>query len=728
MKRLAIFLTLLAALVVVAPAQAQSLDPSKFVLVDDDCSAETAPGENFYCISVADDNVYKSAANGSFSVAISSSTSVDTAQAIDQDGDGTKEVYTDGTWVKFDSNDDGTCDIAYNTTSLDTNCDGVADIALSDLMSKADYDIDDNGAVDAADNATSLGGTAAANFPIKAQNETIFGDWTFNGALIGTLTGNASTASALAANPTDCLAGQFATGIDAAGNLTCSTPSGSGDMTKAVYDTDNDSTVDTAEALASNPTDCTGGQYATAIDAAGNLTCSIPGGSGDMTKAVYDTDGDDTVDLAEQATALAANPTDCAANQFADAIDASGNLTCAGIVDADVPNDITVNNAGTADALSSNPTDCGANQFAEAIDASGNLACSTLTDADIPDDITVDDATSAGEVDADNDGTPEVAVNGVSNTVEFDPDDDDVVESQINSDGSFSGNSATASALASDPTDCSANQFANGIAANGNLSCSALTDADVPNDITVDNATEAASGDSATGFFPAGTIEHERGGLEANVSAYTGLVAIAAGSTSEVDSKSELEGQLADVSDLAEADGDTYSGAHDYGGATSVEVPNGANPTTDAEGEVAYDTDDDALEVYDGSASRLIPTKMTAQMTVFDPDTIQTTSDALPMLAVEADWAPHGITIVDCGIKTDSSSTYSLNFEEWTSPSDGSPSTIETVATSTSYEASDDGTLSDASIAAGSIIYIDLPATDVNTLQVWFTYYINDGN
>jgi len=43
----------------------------------------------------------------------------------------------------------------------------------------------------------------------------------------------------------------------------------------------------------------------------------------------------------------------------------------------------------------------------------------------------------------------------------------------------------------------------------------------------------ANSGDSATGFFSTGTIEHERGGLEANVSAYDGLVKISGGSTSQ---------------------------------------------------------------------------------------------------------------------------------------------------------------------------------------------------
>ena len=47
---------------------------------------------------------------------------------------------------------------------------------------------------------------------------------------------------------------------------------------------------------------------------------------------------------ASLATALASNPSDCAANQFANTIAASGNLTCAAIVDADVPDSITASN------------------------------------------------------------------------------------------------------------------------------------------------------------------------------------------------------------------------------------------------------------------------------------------------------------------------------------------------------------------------------------------------
>lgn len=40
--------------------------------------------------------------------------------------------------------------------------------------------------------------------------------------------GNAATATALAANPTDCSAGLYATAIDASGNLTCSALAGAG--------------------------------------------------------------------------------------------------------------------------------------------------------------------------------------------------------------------------------------------------------------------------------------------------------------------------------------------------------------------------------------------------------------------------------------------------------------------------------------------------------------------
>src|SRR3972149_5011977 len=67
------------------------------------------------------------------------------------------------------------------------------------------------------------------------------------------------------------------------------------------------------------------------------------------------------------ATALAANPADCAATQFANAIAASGALTCAAVAftdlsgaatDAQVPNTITIDLAALATALAANGANC----------------------------------------------------------------------------------------------------------------------------------------------------------------------------------------------------------------------------------------------------------------------------------------------------------------------------------------------------------------------------------
>lgn len=78
----------------------------------------------------------------------------------------------------------------------------------------------------------------------------------------------------------------------------------------------------------------------------------------------------------------------------------------------------------------------------------------------------------------------------------------------------------------------------------------AVTDAQVPDNITVDlatTATTATAGDSATAFFPSGTIEHERGGLEADVSAYAGIPAISGGATYQLDTLAELNTALGGI-------------------------------------------------------------------------------------------------------------------------------------------------------------------------------------
>jgi hypothetical protein len=132
------------------------------------------------------------------------------------------------------------------------------------------------------------------------------------GTITATLTGNASTATALAANPTDCATNQYANSIAANGNLTCSTPPGSitglttNYITKAASATsiadssilDNGSAISTtlnitaptfigaltgnastATALAANGTNCAAGEASQGVDASGNAeSCFAPGG------------------------------------------------------------------------------------------------------------------------------------------------------------------------------------------------------------------------------------------------------------------------------------------------------------------------------------------------------------------------------------------------------------------------------------------------------------------
>jgi hypothetical protein len=97
-----------------------------------------------------------------------------------------------------------------------------------------------------------------------------------------------------------------------------------------------------------------------------------------------------TAGTAATATALAADPTDCSTNQYANAIAASGNLACSQVnfnqlagtaTDAQIPDSITIANAahaGIADTLTADPVDCPPGQYASVINEAGDLACAQV--------------------------------------------------------------------------------------------------------------------------------------------------------------------------------------------------------------------------------------------------------------------------------------------------------------------------------------------------------------
>jgi hypothetical protein len=131
----------------------------------------------------------------------------------------------------------------------------------------------------------------------------------------GNLTGNSSTATALAANGANCSAGQAPLGVDASGAVEgCWTPTGvitsiSGTTPIAVT-----SGATPVVSISATPTFTT----VTATTFSGALTGNV---TGNVTGAVTGN--------ASSATQLNANPTDCSvAGTYATAIDNSGNLTC----------------------------------------------------------------------------------------------------------------------------------------------------------------------------------------------------------------------------------------------------------------------------------------------------------------------------------------------------------------------------------------------------------------
>jgi hypothetical protein len=192
---------------------------------------------------------------------------------------------------------------------------------------------------------------------------------------------------------------------------------------------------------------------------------------------------------ADTAGALRGDPMDCSALQFARTIDAAGNLTCAAITDAEIPDTITVN---AANALKNDPMDCSTLQFARTIDAAGNLTCAAITDADVPDTITVQRANALAT-------DPAACAPGSFVT--------DVADTGGLTCTAIGNITATkADALSVDPAACPAGEFVRDIADTGTLDCDPLPVVPpalpVSEDPTVATAGEVAVDENGS---PAGT-------------------------------------------------------------------------------------------------------------------------------------------------------------------------------------------------------------------------------
>lgn len=187
----------------------------------------------------------------------------------------------------------------------------------------------------------------------------------------------------------------------------------------------------------------------------------------------------------------------------------------------------------------------------------------------------------------------------------------------------------------------------------------------------------------------------------------------------------KLDGSTLTVS----ASGIRLATALDMGGDTSLEIPNGNNPTTNAEGEVAWDANDDAIEVYSGdeAESALIPVYQRIDVLIMAPDGV---ADEIPILHVDAILYPFGIEIDQVSITIPADAAYSMVFEEWAGDPPAAQADIETVSTGAgdSYMEVAQGDIDNASIDADDYVFLHVPATDVDWIHCQVIYHVMEGN
>lgn len=180
----------------------------------------------------------------------------------------------------------------------------------------------------------------------------------------------------------------------------------------------------------------------------------------------------------------------------------------------------------------------------------------------------------------------------------------------------------------------------------------------------------------------------------------------------------------------------TLAGAIDAGGATSLEVPNTAGDiTVDAAGEIAVDSTNKQLVIYDGAAEAVIPLRHVAQGT-FDLAAQWDVDSDLWLVDLHADTYPNGIYItaiyVDCTVadpvtEIDANIMYCDAVAGAAFPG-ANATLIKAVDTTT-------GNFSDAAVnttvPTGKTIYLDLDAdpVDANTqYHIRIHYRIEEDN
>ena len=175
--------------------------------------------------------------------------------------------------------------------------------------------------------------------------------------------------------------------------------------------------------------------------------------------------------------------------------------------------------------------------------------------------------------------------------------------------------------------------------------------------------------------------------------------------------------------------GITSTGDIDFGGA-DLELPQGQTPDTD--GDVDLDFTDGSLVVQHGSAHAELASATDVVMgkliksfsaTVFAPDGV---NDVIPVKPIVSGEFPHGIVVTEVHMVVGTDSNYTIDVENWDdfdTINAGNPSINSTAYTSGNNGEVTDSAITYTTIAAGQIIMIDIPSTDIDWVSITIFYY-----
>ena len=165
------------------------------------------------------------------------------------------------------------------------------------------------------------------------------------------------------------------------------------------------------------------------------------------------------------------------------------------------------------------------------------------------------------------------------------------------------------------------------------------------------------------------------------------------------------------------------TGASDFGGATSLEVPNGAGGTTvDATGEVCIDSTSKTLNFYDGAAEKSLCPELSKAISVEDP----TSAEDISMF-----FTNRAITITEMRAVLVGSATPSVTWtirHHATDRSNAGNAVVTGGTTTTSTTSGSDVTsFNDATIPADSFVWLETTAKSgtVDELHVSILYTVD---